>query len=79
MFFVELFFLNVLDLVVGVVEFLFLEVDALVLVLLYLKFMPGHVKFMQLFLLLSQMLFHFLHRTQKYLQINVVYNAFVEF
>jgi hypothetical protein len=79
MFFVELFFFNVLDMVVGVVEFLFLEVDALVLVLFYLKFMPGHVKFMQLFLLLSQMLFHFLHSTQKYLQINVVNNAFVEF
>jgi hypothetical protein len=63
-FFVALFNLNGFDLLVGFVELLFFEVDTLVLVLFFLQFMSVHVEFIQLFVLFSQLLFHFLHHNK---------------
>jgi hypothetical protein len=63
-FFVALFNLNGFDLFVGFVELLFFEVDALVLVLFCFQFMSVHVEFIKLFVLLGQVLFHFLHHNK---------------
>ena len=64
MFFVALLQFNGFDLFVGFVEFLFFEVDALVLVLFFFQFMPVHVEFAKFFFLFSQVLFHFLHHNK---------------